>query len=66
MEECLLQKSSVPQWYMATEGSRIIGGLGVINNNFHMRTDLTPNVCSVYTEEDKRGKGIAGALLNYV
>ena len=28
----------------------MIGGLGVIANNFHRRTDLTPNICAVYVE----------------
>ncbi|MBU9747186.1 GNAT family N-acetyltransferase [Lachnospiraceae bacterium ASD3451] len=66
MEDCLTKKSIVPQWYIAFENERIIGGLGVIENDFHDRKDLAPNVCAVYTEEDKRGNGIAGALLNYV
>ncbi len=66
MEDCLLQKSPIPQWYVAMEGNRIIGGLGVIENDFHSRKDLTPNVCAVYTEEDRRCKGVAGALLSYV
>jgi len=44
---------------------RIIGGLGVIANDFHDRVDLTPNVCAVYVEEDARGNGIAGQLLNF-
>ena len=51
-------------WYLCTDGDRIIGGLGVIENDFHDRKDLTPNVCAVYTEEAYRGKGIAGRLLN--
>lgn len=66
MEECLAKKGPVPQWYMAVEGLRIIGGMGVIENDFHNRKDLAPNVCAVYTEEDRRGQGVAGALLNYV
>lgn len=66
MDECLANRSAVPQWYVALEGQRIIGGLGVIENDFHDRKDLAPNVCAVYTEEDKRCQGIAGALLNYV
>lgn len=66
MEECLAEKGAVPQWYMAMEGDRIIGGMGVIENDFHDRKDLAPNVCAVYTEEDKRCGGVAGALLNYV
>ena len=51
-------------WYLCLDGDRIIGGLGVIENDFHDRKDLTPNVCAVYTEEDCRGQGIAGRLLN--
>lgn len=66
MEACLQKKNGVPQWYMAMRGNRIIGGLGVIENDFHDRKDLTPNVCAVYVEEDCRGNGIAGALLQFV
>ncbi|MBQ0134381.1 MAG: GNAT family N-acetyltransferase, partial [Clostridiales bacterium] len=47
-------------WYLCLDGERIIGGLGVIENDFHDRKDLTPNVCAVYTEEDCRNQGIAG------
>ncbi len=66
MEQCLAQKGPVPQWYAAMEDGRIIGGLGVIENDFHDRKDLAPNVCAVYTEPDWRGRGVAGALLQYV
>lgn len=66
MDECLTQKSAVPQWYLAMEDGQILGGLGVIENDFHDRKDLAPNVCAVYTEEAKRGQGIAGALLDMV
>lgn len=66
METCLTKKQPVPQWYMAMEDGNIIGGLGVIENDFHPRKELTPNVCAVYTEEGKRGCGVAGALLNCV
>lgn len=53
-------------WYLCLNGDRIIGGLGVIENDFHDRKDLFPNVCAVYTEEDYRCKGIAGRLLTMV
>ena len=53
-------------WYLCLDGHRIIGGMGVIENDFHDRKDLTPNVCAVYTEEAYRGQGIAGRLLNMV
>lgn len=51
-------------WYLCLCGNEIAGGLGVIQNDFHERTDLYPNVCAVYTEETHRGNGIAGKLLD--
>ncbi len=51
-------------WYLCLDGEKIVGGLGVIENDFHDRKDLAPNVCAVYTEEAYRGQGIAGRLLN--
>lgn len=53
-------------WYLCLDDDKIIGGLGAIENDFHDRKDLTPNVCAVYTEEAYRRKGIAGRLLNMV
>ena len=52
--------------YLCLDGNRMIGGLGVIENDFHDRKDLTPNICAVYTEEEYRCKGIAGHLLDMV
>lgn len=51
-------------WYLCMLGDRIAGGLGVVENDFHDRKDLSPNVCAVYTEEAHRRQGIAGKLLN--
>ena len=53
-------------WYLCLNGNRIVGGLGVIENDFHDRKDLTPNICAVYTEEAFRGHGVAGHLLGLV
>ena len=66
MKECIEGKESVPQWYLAMEGDTIAGGLGVIENDFHDRKDLMPNVCAVYVEEAYRCRGIAGKLLGFV
>ena len=63
MDACL--KNETPyDWYLCLCEGRIVGGLGVIENDFHDRKDLTPNVCAVYTEEAYRCRGIAGRLLN--
>ena len=66
MTECLETKSAVPSWYVAIQNDRIIGGIGVIENDFHNRPDLAPNVCALFVEPDVRGQGIAGKLLNTV
>lgn len=66
MKECIEGKECVPQWYLAMEGDTIAGGLGVIENDFHDRKDLMPNVCAVYVEEAYRCRGIAGKLLGFV
>ena len=50
-------------WFLCLDGNQIVGGLGVIENDFHDRKDLTPNVCAVNTEKEYRCKGIAGRLL---
>lgn len=65
MEESL-QEDAVPQWYVVMKDEKIIAGLGVIENDFHDRKDLTPNVCAVYAEEEYRGQGLAGEMLRFV
>lgn len=66
IEECLKKEAAVPQWYVILEEEKIIAGLGVIENDFHDRKDLTPNVCAVYVEEVYRKQGIAGEMLQFV
>ena len=51
-------------WYLCLDNDRIVGGMEGIENDFHDRKDLSPNVCAVYTEEAYRKQGIAGKLLN--
>lgn len=64
--EAYLKQETEYGWYLCLDGDRIIGGLGVIDNDFHNRKDLTPNVCAVYTEKEYRCQGIAGNLLDIV
>lgn len=62
--EAYLQNTTEYGWYLCVDGDKIVGGLGVIENDFHNRTDLTPNICAVYTETEYRSQGIAGHLLD--
>ena len=67
--ECMndyLNKATEYGWYLCLDGEKIVGGLGVIENDFHDRKDLKPNVCAVWTSEEYRNQGIAGKLLDLV
>ena len=64
--DAYLNKETEYGWYLCLDGEKIIGGMGVIDNDFHNRKDLTPNICAVYKEKEYRNKGIAGHLLDIV
>ena len=51
-------------WYLCLDCGKIAGAMGVVENDFHDRKDLAPNVCAVYTEKEDRCKGLAGHLLD--
>lgn len=64
--EAYLSHETEYGWYLCLDSGRIAGGLGVIENDFHNRKDLAPNICAVYTEQEYRCQGIAGRLLDIV
>lgn len=67
LEEAKTSETGVPAWYAVLDGAgNIVAGLGAIENDFHRRKDLTPNVCAVYTEESHRKQGLARLLLNHI
>lgn len=67
LELSIKNKDKVPQWYLVVNGdNKIIAGAGVIENDFHKRKDLTPNICALYVEKDYRGRKISKDLLEYI
>ena len=64
--EAYLHDETEYGWYLCLNGNQIVGGMGVIENDFHDRKDFVPNVCAVFTDEKYRNQGIAGNLLNMV
>ncbi len=66
ISECLKRNSDIPQWYIVLCKEKIIAGIGVIENDFHERKDLKPNICAVYVEHIYRNHGIAGKMLQFV
>lgn len=67
MVQCAEKESNVPQWYILLNDAKdIIAGAGVIDNDFHNRKDLSPNLCALYVERPYRKQGIARYMLEYV
>lgn len=67
MALCVRDPDCIPQWYLVLDQKdRIVAGLGIIENDFHGRKDLTPNVCAVFVEPFCRKRGVARAMLNFV
>lgn len=63
----LRQKNDIPQWYIVLEeGERIIAGAGVIDNDFHDRKDLSPNLCALFVEKTRRKQNIAKHILDFI
>ena len=66
MNDALTVDCGVPAWHIIlNEQEEIIAGLGVIENDFHKRKDLAPNICAVYVEEAYRRQGMARMLLDH-
>ncbi len=64
---CLVGGRPVPQWYLVLDRrDTIVAGAGVIDNDFHDRPDLAPNVCALFVEREFRGLGLARGLLNRI
>ena len=55
MNDSLLTEKPVPHWYLMLRGDNVIGGFGLIDNDFMVRTDLCPWLCALYIEPAERG-----------
>ncbi|OTP11185.1 hypothetical protein A5844_001319 [Enterococcus sp. 10A9_DIV0425] len=63
----LTTEVGIPQWYVIlNKADKIIGGAGVIENDFHDRPDLSPNLCALFVENEHRNQGIAKVLLSEI
>jgi GNAT superfamily N-acetyltransferase len=65
MENAIKTSSPLPQWFLLQNSKEIIGGCGLITNDFISRMDLYPWLCALYVEEKYRHQGIDGKLIEH-
>lgn len=68
-EDCILHCSTegiLPKWYLLIEKNKVIGGAGLITNDFISRMDLFPWICALYVESAYRGKSYGSLLLKKI
>lgn len=67
IQKSIDEKNGIPQQYIVLDDRQeIIAGAGIIDNDFHERKDLIPNLCALFVEEKYRKKGIAKYILDFV
>lgn len=64
IESCLSTNHPLPHWYILEESGKIIGGAGLITNDFISRMDLYPWICALYIEKEYRGNEYGKILLD--
>lgn len=67
-EDCITHsinaRNALPQWYLLEKNDDIIGGAGLITNDFISRGDLYPWICAVFIDEAHRGNAYSSLLMD--
>ncbi|MCL2397184.1 MAG: GNAT family N-acetyltransferase [Defluviitaleaceae bacterium] len=65
MTESLTADKPYPRWYIMFDEDEIIGGCGVVDDDFMADSDFCPWLCALFVDPDCRGEGLGARLLNH-
>ncbi len=66
IEDGIQTVRTLPRWYLLLDGEeRIIGGFGLILNDFVDRVDLFPYLCALFVEPHARGQALGSRMLEH-
>ncbi|MCX7921454.1 MAG: bifunctional GNAT family N-acetyltransferase/class I SAM-dependent methyltransferase [Clostridia bacterium] len=65
ISNCITTSSPLPRWYLMLKDEEIIGGYGLISNDFISRQDLFPWLCALYVEENYRSRQLGSKLMEH-
>ncbi|MCL2576397.1 MAG: GNAT family N-acetyltransferase [Defluviitaleaceae bacterium] len=67
MKDSLTTSTFFPHWFVMMDGDKIIGGYGIIENDFMVESDcdFSPWFCALYIDKEYRGQSLGAKLLEH-
>ena len=62
---CIATENPYPRWYLMLNNGRIVGGCGIIEDDFMVSNEFSPWLCGLYVEKEERGKSLGDRLLSH-
>ena len=63
ISDSLTTKEPLPRWFLMLRDGELIGGFGLIDNDFMVDSNFSPWLCALYVEPHERGQKLGSWLL---